>query len=370
MCLHLPGSLRMSNRQHLDTHRSSSKRILERWQAAIDKGDPRPWLAATMRFHTVKRDKLVRILKQSPRHKHLLERVQHCGCQVNAYQDSAGEILVTANSCKSRFCPRCAQGSCRRSIQKTIARLPAFNLPRSFLTLTQPQHPGTSLATGIRAIRRAFALLRESDIWRNSVRGGAYVIELTASKTHEHTFHTHMHVIIECTWMDLEALTTEWKKAINKAHRTEYHITEDIEANRPDIRSCKDDESTIAYISAYLSRTIPDELYDHPVLLLDAIDSLGQHKRMASLFGDWQKTKPPEKPAAQPDGTAGATFQLLFGLHVAHTGAIYGDQLCLQQLQRIGLNYNRCQPEMIYPPPTLTAPPPPIPPPILFQSAA
>jgi hypothetical protein len=61
----------------------------------------------------------------------------------------------------------------------------------------------------IRHILKSFQKLRNRQLWKSKVDGGAYVIEITGRPGN---WHAHLHIVIVSDWIDWESLVKAWRK--------------------------------------------------------------------------------------------------------------------------------------------------------------
>jgi hypothetical protein len=63
------------------------------------------------------------------------------------------------------------------------------------------------IAVMVKSIVRSFRRLRQRAYWKNAVKGGAFVIEITGRPG---AWHAHIHAVIETRWMRWERLRNLW----------------------------------------------------------------------------------------------------------------------------------------------------------------
>lgn len=111
--------------------------------------------------------------------------------------------------CGNRFCSICSGPRSRRMVAKLKAIVsqvkPCFGYKVRFLTLTIPNQEVAS--DGYRILVSSFRKFRNRQWWRNRVKGGAYVVEITGSPGR---WHVHLHAMLECRYLPARMLSKLW----------------------------------------------------------------------------------------------------------------------------------------------------------------
>lgn len=188
----------------------------------------------------------------------------------------SGQLRLQTNSCGSRWCPACARSLSQRLQARLFNRIPPATYKYRFLTLTQPQREEEPFSESYLRILRSFTKLRRTPWWKATVRAGVYCVETTPSKTYERTYHVHIHVIVDSTWVDPATFQRSWCKAC------------DADVAVCDARLARSLKSVSRYIGAYLTKGIPEQLYDDPVGLATIVGAL-DNKPFARLLGAWSR---------------------------------------------------------------------------------
>lgn len=177
-------------------------------------------------------------------------------------------------SCGNRFCEVCSGPRRRRVRAKLSSLVDATRLPFAHslrhLTLTVPNQ--TDLSAAHRHLVHSFRRLRQRAFWRNKVRGGAVVFELTGAPG---TWHLHLHAIIVSRYLPHSLLVKHWKQVSGGIG---VYIT------------CRPPKVVLRYLTSYLSKCSLSAEHAQ-----EASDSLKQ-SRIFSCFGTWHdliKTIPP-----------------------------------------------------------------------------
>ena len=116
--------------------------------------------------------------------------------------------------CGDRFCSICSLprlARVRSRLQYLIRQVKdTKELRTRFLTLTirnQSDLPGM-----IRKLLKYFKLYRSTKLWKSSVHGGAFVIEVTGK---EGDWHAHLHVVLQSTWLAYKEHQPAWNRISN-----------------------------------------------------------------------------------------------------------------------------------------------------------
>jgi hypothetical protein len=110
-----------------------------------------------------------------------------------------GKVYAVVSHCRSRFCPHCARA--RSMVWLHKVNPDAFRWPL-LLTLTLPAGPdGKGLVSLILSAFKA---------WRRTldVRRYVYAVEV---KPHALGYYVHLHALIDCTWLNLDAARGLWQ---------------------------------------------------------------------------------------------------------------------------------------------------------------
>ena len=124
---------------------------------------------------------------------------------------SCGNEIDVPVYCGDRFCPICSSGR-RKRIRDRIKFLVENSVERdgaafSHLTLTIKSRP--DLPGMIKSITHSFRKLRNSQLWKSHVYGGAFVLEITKSDA---GWHAHIHAVIYNLWIDYFELRNAWSR--------------------------------------------------------------------------------------------------------------------------------------------------------------
>ncbi|MBA7671336.1 hypothetical protein ES703_79492 [subsurface metagenome] len=120
-----------------------------------------------------------------------------------------GEQITIPIYCGNRFCEICSiprQARVRKKLTWILSNIKVTTGYRyKHLTLTISSE--SNISDMIKRLVKSFRRLRQRAYWKNAVKGGAYVVEITG---HPGKWHAHIHAIIESRWMDWNRLLKIW----------------------------------------------------------------------------------------------------------------------------------------------------------------
>jgi hypothetical protein len=103
----------------------------------------------------------------------------------------------------------------RKSSMRAVHRfrdvLAGFRDPR-YIVLTVRNCPLDELRGGIKALFDSFERLRHSALWSASVKGALVMMEVTFNRERQ-SWHPHLNVVIEGSYIPQERLANAWRKA-------------------------------------------------------------------------------------------------------------------------------------------------------------
>lgn len=212
-----------------------------------------------------------------------------CGGEVHVYENtSTGEVKARGSRCEDRFCVPCGHIRSRQiadSLRKLIEKEPAL-----FITLTVRGRPGDSLSEQIQKLSDGWKALRRLPLWRDSIHGGAIMLEIKWSKTSGGHWHPHYHLLCHGKWIDKQRLQAAW-----------FAITGD--SHQVDVQRVQEVEKSLGYVVKYASKPVDASFVMKPDKLREAMVAL-RGKRLCACFGSWHGTPLREKlePEVDADG--------------------------------------------------------------------
>jgi hypothetical protein len=214
-----------------------------------------------------------------------LERFDACGgeCTIE-WSEELQKHRVRANYCKSRHCEPCARAKANliaRNLRDALENAPKNH--HRFVTLTL-KHSDAPLHDQVRRLYRCFKKLRDSEWWKKTQDGGAFMLEVKHNGTH---WHPHLHIISAGRFMRKEDLSGAWLRATGDS------MIVDIRA----IDSAKD---VVHYVCKYVTKgTSPqvwqrDELADQFVIGTKRVRACG-------TYGTWRRFRLLAAPVTATD---------------------------------------------------------------------
>lgn len=172
--------------------------------------------------------------------------------------------------CGNRFCVICGTGrlmQIRKKIREQLDKARKQSSIRiSALTLTIPNM--WDLKQGIKDLTAAFDRLKRTRFWKEHVRGGVRIMEVTQGVKGD--WHPHLHLIIQAKYIDPIQLNYWWGKS-----RKMKEVKND---GGTKIREVVD-EAAIRYVTSYLSK--PGFAEKH----MDYVNACIKGLKMFSSFG-------------------------------------------------------------------------------------
>ena len=190
--------------------------------------------------------------------------------------------------CGDRFCAVCGAGRrarVRARIEFLIANTtPAANEGYKHLTLTVKNQP--DLAPMLKHLAASFRRLRSHALWKQSVKGGAFVIEVTGTSG---SWHGHLHIVMVSRFIAWTALRNLWQKVSGG-------IGVWIDEIPPNKAS--------RYLTKYLTKpsVAPDELF--------VVNNSLYKFRLFQPFGDWHALNVKYEKPPHPCAKCGSTHWL------------------------------------------------------------
>lgn len=201
---------------------------------------------------------------QCDRERQRVEDMRGCGSEWFVGRNSEGILLLT-NRCRERQCPDCQRIRGLKHQAHFSSRVLAMENPK-LLTLTL-KHNNDALGDTITRLINSFAQLRRHAVWKQQVRGGLYVIELTRNKETKQ-WHVHLHCLINSKFIPHEWISEHWAKVTGDSFIV--HIKQA-------------DAGTAKYLAKYVSKAIPPNLerFEYWPVYYEL-----RGRRLAGTFGD------------------------------------------------------------------------------------
>jgi hypothetical protein len=172
-------------------------------------------------------------------------RTEHLDeCRKIAYfvrDTESGKVRISANSCRLRWCPLCA------NTKKTFV---AFNLKEWLATANYPkmvtltmQHSNAPLGHQINHLYQSFRKLRKTKLFKRTVSGGVWFFQIKFNTTAQQ-WHPHIHALLTGKYIPHGLLSTLWLKITHTSHIV-------------DIRPVRDFEKASFEVARYCARPSP-----------------------------------------------------------------------------------------------------------------
>ena len=213
-----------------------------------------------------------------------LERFVQCGgrCRVQ-YSAAANRHRLVGQYCRDRFCIPCCNARSVR-VQAWMLRVIRDDRLR-FITLTLRASDDTLRAVHDRLIV-CFRALREESCWKNAIKGGAAVVEITRGKYGTH-WHVHLHVLVVGGFLDKRELKDAWLRTTGDSFIV-------------DIRSVGNANDAVRYVAKYATKGWAASVLRDPDATVECIESL-RGRRLLITFGTWYRFDDPGEDEAVDD---------------------------------------------------------------------
>lgn len=210
---------------------------------------------------------------------HINERRRYafrgCGTDPWVYQcvENPEEYRVKAAWCHDRFCQVCAGQRSRHIASVILAKIGDVKPLMITLTLCDTSN---GLRDALKRLMVSFRLLRETEIWKRKIRGGAWFLEVKYS-SRSARWHPHIHIIADGDYLPGTELTGAWSAITGDSFHT-------------DITREHDHGKIGGYCTKYASKPLNPSFSGDPALLDEAILAC-VGKRLCSTFGTWRGLK-------------------------------------------------------------------------------
>lgn len=180
---------------------------------------------------------------------------------------------LRSDTCHDRWCPACSK-SRAMVLRSNLEPLLKGRTVR-FVTLTL-KHDDAPLGAKLDRLQDHFGTLRTHALWKDHVDAGVAFVEV---KYNEETlrWHPHLHVLTVGRFIQQQQLRDAWLAVTGDSHVV-------------DVRLVKDEKSVSKYVTKYVTKPAPNELYRNPEALDHAVLAL-KGRRMVTTFGAWRGRK-------------------------------------------------------------------------------
>lgn len=188
-----------------------------------------------------------------------------------------------------------------------------------FLTLTL-KHRERPLSTQITRLWRCFKTLRTTQQWKDNVLGFCAFLEVKRNPN-RHSWHVHLHILIEGQWWDQKEISRLWLEATGDSLIV-------------DIQSKGTSEQMARYGAKYASKPISPGDMETASVHAEAIIALGR-RRLWLIGGIWKG-----KLKLLTKGEDPGDWQLVDSADALFARAASGDPIALQVIDKL-----LCDPE-------------------------
>lgn len=175
--------------------------------------------------------------------------------------------ICVAGYCRDRLCPTCMAMRASRIRCRLTALVCSMNAPR-FLTLTT-RDDERPLSERLKEITDAVRRLRRTKAWKQHVRGGVMVWEVTHNAAKK-TWHPHVHLIVDGEFWEQRLIRAEWCAQLNGDGGVH-------------IQACNDRVKTARYIAKYLAKASEVSLW--PAEAICEFATAMHRQRLIATFG-------------------------------------------------------------------------------------
>lgn len=201
-----------------------------------------------------------------------LDRFAECGSFATVeHSPATGRVRIRCNTCKDRLCEACGRSRGRR-LQDGIVR--ALGGTRAVLVTLTLRANETPLIDQIKRLRRCFASLIRSPLWKASVQGGVAVMEIKVGTSQR--WHVHLHVVCVSDWIDQRELSGRWHAITGDSYVVDVRRMPSVSAGR--------------YVAKYVSKPADRTVLEDDERLDEFAMSI-RGSRMFQTFGSWRKFK-------------------------------------------------------------------------------
>ena len=197
---------------------------------------------------------------------------------ITLFCEECGEQLKVPIWCGDRFCLFCAGRRADKYRDFVWKRMRGNQKRYAFRMITLTVKSTSSIADGYEKLRILDRKLRRNAIWVNSVKGGAYSIEVTKT---EHGWHVHAHYIVEGSYIAQKALSG----AVGRITGGESYIV--------DVRLITNSHRGIREAIKYPFK--PTNAKHWSDADKDEFRSFMRNRRNFVTFGSWYNADPEEK---------------------------------------------------------------------------
>jgi len=128
---------------------------------------------------------------------------------ISIFCGNCGHYISIPEHCGNRFCISCSQQRSLKIRRKlsTFIRDNVIVKPYTYQHVTLTIKNETDLKRMMQALVKGFRRLRQRSYWKQNVKGGAFVVEITKNTG---LWHAHLHIVVEAKWLDWYRIREDW----------------------------------------------------------------------------------------------------------------------------------------------------------------
>lgn len=192
------------------------------------------------------------------------------GTWVMQSQTDPERFSLRSECCHDRWCLACAK-SRAMVLRCNLEPLLKGQVVR-FVTLTL-KHNDDPLHQRLDFLHESFDKLRALPLWSAAVDAGVAFLEVKHNPETKQ-WHPHLHVLCVGRYLPQSSLRVDWLAVTGSSHIV-------------DVRLVKDEAKVVDYVTKYITKPAPNDLYRDHDALCEAIRAL-KGRRLLTTFGTWR----------------------------------------------------------------------------------
>jgi Replication protein len=204
---------------------------------------------------------------------HRAEKLGMCCIAPTVFVGKGCVPTCSPGRCRDRMCPTCSlyrAGTLRSRVTGLVARASGLR----FMTLSRPM-TDEPLQKRIDDLHAAFRRLRATKSWRNYVKGGLFILEVTRGKLGDF-WHVHLHILVDGDYYPFDVLRQDWSNSVGAPAIV-------------DVRAVYDRAKAAGYLTKYLAKGTDVEKWSASELCEYALAL--HRRRVVGTFGKWHKCR-------------------------------------------------------------------------------
>jgi len=181
------------------------------------------------------------------------------------------QFKLVGGYCRDRFCTPCAVAKAHLIRDNLMDHIKDTRVIHLVLTLKSEGH---DLTWQLDNFLRCFTLLRQTDLWRRCVAGGAAFFELKWNPG-SNRWHPHLHILFEGRYLPHEDLSPLWSRITGGSYIV--HLKE-----------VPNEEALARDVAKYAGKGVTYSVITDNDRLEEAIVALNG-RRVCMTFGSWRK---------------------------------------------------------------------------------